>query len=69
MIYVQLDNPYNSTIFTNCCKVAILEHQADCPMCGEEVYPGREATNHERNKYRWSWAYGKQKQQREYRKS
>lgn len=64
MIYVQLANPYNSTIFTNCCRVAINDDQAHCPLCKAEVYPGVEATEHERNMYRWNWAYGRQKERK-----
>lgn len=58
MIRVHLDNPYNSTIFTNCCDTAILGHQACCPACGEEVTPGHEATQQQRDSMRWSMAYG-----------
>jgi hypothetical protein len=64
MIYVHLDSPYNSTIFTNCCNVAIQDHQANCPSCKEEVYPGREATTRQRDMNRWNWAYGRQRQER-----
>lgn len=48
----------NSTLFTRCCKLAICDDQACCPGCGEEVYPGRDATDHQRRKYRWNQAYG-----------
>lgn len=62
MRYVHLCSPTNSTIFTNCCHVAISDNQADCPACKEEVYPGRDATNHQRSMHRWNWAYGRQRQ-------
>lgn len=39
MIYVHLANRYNSTIFTNCCQVAILPSEAYCPRCEKEVFP------------------------------
>lgn len=61
MIYVHLCSPTNSTIFTNCCRVAINDNQAACPSCKEEVYPGRDASDHQRSMNRWNWAYGKQR--------
>jgi len=61
MVYVQLSSPTNSTIFTNCCRVAINDNQAHCPSCNAEVYPGKDATSHQRNTSRWSWAYGSQR--------
>jgi hypothetical protein len=36
---VKYDNPYNSTHFTTCCEVAILDYQQKCPSCREDVYP------------------------------
>lgn len=33
------DNPFNSTFFTTCCKVAICDNQQRCPRCGKDVYP------------------------------
>ena len=60
MIYVQLASRTNSTIFTNCCQVAILPIQPHCPGCGKEVYPGVDATDRQRDMNRWNWAYGRQ---------
>lgn len=60
MIYVHLCSPTNSTIFTNCCKVAINDNQIRCPACKEEVYPG-EGSDHHRSRLRWTYAYGRQK--------
>ncbi len=57
MIRVLLCGHNNSTIFTNCCEVAICDDQAFCPACKQEVYPGELATNHERRVSRWSMAY------------
>lgn len=57
MVYVFLSSPTNSTIFTNCCRVAINDNQAHCPRCKSEVYPGADATNHQRSMSRWNWAY------------
>lgn len=51
MATVFLDGPNNSTLFTTCCEVAILDHQNLCPRCRQEVVPeGRSA--------RWEAAYG-----------
>lgn len=60
MIGVFLCSPTNSTMFTNCCRVAINDDQALCPRCRQEVQPGEEATNHERHVARWRQAYRKQ---------
>lgn len=32
-------NPFNSTFFTTCCKVAICDNQQKCPHCQKDVYP------------------------------
>lgn len=61
MIGVFLCSPTNSQPFTNCCEVAICDHEPVCPRCKEEVYPGRDVSNHERRTKRWQMAYGKQK--------
>lgn len=63
MNYVHLDSPTNSTLFTNCCNVAILDDQAACPQCRQEVYPGHDSTQRDRAMYRWNWAYGRQRRQ------
>lgn len=55
---VFLCSPTNSTMFTTCCEVAICDDEARCPSCGEEVYPGVDATKHERRVKRWEEAYG-----------
>jgi hypothetical protein len=48
---VFLCSPTNSTMFTTCCHVAILDEQTACPHCGADVTPhGRDA--------RWEKAYG-----------
>lgn len=34
----------NSTFFTTCCELAVVDGEDDCPGCGEEVFPkGRKA--------------------------
>lgn len=57
MASVRLSGPTNSTMFTTCCGVAILEHQAQCPKCREDVWP-TEATSHATHRARWEVAYG-----------
>lgn len=39
MSNVHYDSPYNSTHFTTCCSVAILDHEQRCPECKQDVYP------------------------------
>lgn len=51
---VYLCSPYNSTMFTTCCDVAILDQQTHCPVCRKEVTPQGSLA-------RWTYAYGKQK--------
>ena len=36
---VFLSSPYNSQMFTTCCKVAICDYQQKCPICKDDVYP------------------------------
>ncbi len=44
-------SPTNSTFFTTCCNVAILDHEDFCGKCGEEIESkGRSA--------RWEAAFG-----------
>jgi hypothetical protein len=66
---VYLASPTNSTIFTRCCSVAINDDQALCPRCREEVYPGKDATTHQRSVARWNMAYGPHRQHLQYRRS
>lgn len=39
MSSVFYDNPYNSTFFTTCCRVAICDDQEKCPICKADVHP------------------------------
>lgn len=39
---VRYCSPYNSTFFTTCCDVAILDYQQRCPGCQKDVYPFHE---------------------------
>jgi len=59
MIGVHQDGLYNSTFFTNCCGVAICDDEAACPVCKQEVMPGKNVAPHERNRARWDMAYPK----------
>jgi hypothetical protein len=43
----------NSTIFTDCCQVAICDNQARCPHCGLPVIGWDEPTTHLRGRARW----------------
>jgi hypothetical protein len=51
MATVFLACPTNSTLFTTCCEVAILDSQANCPGCGQKVYPDGRTE-------RWQSAFG-----------
>ena len=37
MASVSFDSRTNSTLFTDCCRCAILDWQKECPCCGEKV--------------------------------
>lgn len=47
--------PYgtNSTMFTECCSVAICDDEKRCPRCNREVIGSDAETPHERGKIRW----------------
>ena len=60
-IGVRLSGPTNSTIFTNCCGVAICDYEPDCPKCKQEVAGGRGQTEQERRRLRWEVAHGRWK--------
>lgn len=51
MATVYLDSPTNSTLFTTCCDVAVLDRDDCCPMCGQDVQPKGQ-------RERWEIAYG-----------
>lgn len=44
----------NSTMFTECCEVAICNDQPNCPRCGREVIGANADTDHERGRIRWA---------------
>ena len=43
----------NSTLFTECCEVAICDDQSRCPKCKRDVVGFDEDSPHERGKVRW----------------
>lgn len=43
----------NSTMFTQCCGVAICDSEKNCPVCDMEVIGSGAETDHERGKIRW----------------
>jgi hypothetical protein len=47
----------NSTMFTECCRVAICDWERCCPRCGREVVGCDIEGSHARHMYRWKLAY------------
>lgn len=43
----------NSTMFTDCCYVAICDYERCCPKCGRNVVGADAGTNRERGMIRW----------------
>ncbi len=43
---VRYSSPTNSTLFTNCCGVAVCDDQNRCPVCDAEVYPENPRSRH-----------------------
>jgi hypothetical protein len=46
MARLRYDNPYNSTLFSTCCKCAVTDSETKCPVCGEEVFPDTPSARH-----------------------
>ena len=57
MINVFLCNSTDSTVFTDCCHIAIFSEQKYCPSCHKEVIHGE--TPSETEKIRWRNAYAR----------
>lgn len=57
MGYVYLCSPYNSTMFTTCCHVAICDNQKRCPSCGRLIIGHDASSDHDRHMLRWFYAY------------
>lgn len=55
--WVFLSNRGNSTMFTTCCEVAILDRQKQCPKCQKYVYGHDSINEHQRGIKRWQYAY------------
>ena len=47
----------NSTMFTECCGVAICDDEKCCPSCGRKVVGSDIENVHDRHLYRWRLAY------------
>ena len=58
-IGVYLCSPTNSTMFTNCCHVAICNDQPKCPVCKIEIIGSDAESNHARGRIRWRYAFKK----------
>jgi len=43
----------NSTLFTECCTVAISDSQANCPKCGRKIIGHDAETDADRGRVRW----------------
>jgi len=43
----------NSTLFTECCKVAICDDEQRCPVCKREIVGADAKTAAERGRIRW----------------
>jgi len=54
---VRLCGLTNSTMFTDCCGVAICEDQERCPACKDKIIGWDEESNHARGLRRWRYAY------------
>ena len=46
----------NSTMFTECCQVAICEYEHNCPCCGRKIIGWDADSNHKRGMIRWKYA-------------
>ncbi len=46
----------NSTMFTECCEVAITNCELCCPSCGRKVVGHDAESVHERGNIRWQYA-------------
>jgi len=46
----------NSTMFTDCCDVAICDDEPNCPVCKRKVVGWDAESKHERAQIRWRFA-------------
>jgi len=56
---VHLSGPNNSTMFTDCCGVAICRDQQRCPKCKELIIGWDAESFRDRHTIRWNYAYHK----------
>ena len=49
---VRLDNPYNGTLFNDCCGIAVSSEDSQCRRCGAVIEP-------ENPRDRWTNAFHK----------
>lgn len=54
---VFLCSPTNSTMFTECCHVAICGDQENCPHCKRRVVGADAESEYWRRRIRWDYAY------------
>ena len=54
MVGVYFSSPTNSTMFTECCEVAILDYEDNCPKCDKEVVGSSEVELRDRLRIRWN---------------
>jgi len=55
----------NSTMFTECCEVAICDDQPCCPVCRRKVVGHDAESSYQRGRIRWRYAYQPQQAPRE----
>ena len=49
-------SPTNSTLLTRRCGTPILDYHVNYQSCGQKIYPGADATVHQRRVSRWNIA-------------
>jgi len=59
IIGVFLCSSTNSTMFTECCNIAICNDQINCPKCQSNVIGYDAENNHNRGMIRWKYAFKK----------
>jgi len=59
MNYIHLSSSTNSTMFTDCCGIAITNSEKRCPRCNELIYGYNAETEHKRGIIRWEYAFKK----------
>jgi hypothetical protein len=44
---VHYSSPTNSTLFSDCCKVAVMDREKKCPVCKALIYPENPESRHD----------------------